>query len=303
MLFSQPSLLGRDDRLAWSNFKSNIRRKIGAGNSVLHNYVKFPKVLRMHAIFHDAHGFMGSVNNVKPGYVYSLTTEKHFRNSLFLGHFSEFYFGCWWKFSLLKISINFVFDSSKVFLLRNGRLFQLKQSVLKIFVLIAMNDAESTRSSCYYIELRLKQEQQAVDEPDFAKISQCNIGRLVFDENQERPRLVWTFLRWQYKTRSAFACNFDSLISYFHSWYFLYNVSYALWGRQQVSIRHVSAFVSLPGPYFTDAKSTNKGISTQPHCFVSVVGPAGSGNTRMTGRMISNREKFFHPALAKSSTL
>ena len=52
----------------------------------------------------------------------------------------------------------------------------------------AMQDVESKRSCGYYSELCVDQEQQVVDEPDFANISQCNIDRLVFDENdQERP--------------------------------------------------------------------------------------------------------------------
>ena len=51
-----------------------------------------------------------------------------------------------------------------------------------------MQDVESKRSSGYYSEPCVDQEQQVVDEPDFANISQCNIDRLVFDENnQERP--------------------------------------------------------------------------------------------------------------------
>ena len=54
--------------------------------------------------------------------------------------------------------------------------------------LFAMQDVESKRSSGYYSELCVDQEQQVVDEPDFANISQYNIDRLVFDEkNQERP--------------------------------------------------------------------------------------------------------------------
>ena len=54
--------------------------------------------------------------------------------------------------------------------------------------LFAMQDVESKRSSGYYSELCVDQEEQVVDEPEFANISQCNIDRLVFDENnQERP--------------------------------------------------------------------------------------------------------------------
>ena len=40
----------------------------------------------------------------------------------------------------------------------------------------------------------------------------------------------------------------------------------------------------------------NKRISTNPHCFISVVGPAGCGKTRLIGRMISNQEKIFQPS-------
>ena len=43
----------------------------------------------------------------------------------------------------------------------------------------------------------------------------------------------------------------------------------------------------------------NKRISTQPHCFVSAVGPAGSGKTRLIGRMIGNQEKIFSPSFDK----
>ena len=43
----------------------------------------------------------------------------------------------------------------------------------------------------------------------------------------------------------------------------------------------------------------NKRISTQPHCFVSVVGPAGSGKTRLIGRMIVNQAKIFSPSFDK----
>ena len=50
-------------------------------------------------------------------------------------------------------------------------------------ILFAMQDVESKRSSGYYSELCVDQEQQVVDETEFGNISQCNIDRLVFDEN------------------------------------------------------------------------------------------------------------------------
>ena len=43
----------------------------------------------------------------------------------------------------------------------------------------------------------------------------------------------------------------------------------------------------------------NKRVSAQPHCFNSVVGPAVSGKTRLTGRMLGNQEKIFSPSFDK----
>ena len=53
------------------NAKAPFGGKIGPGDSKLDNYLKFSKVLRLHAIFHDAHGYMRSFEEVGPGYVYS----------------------------------------------------------------------------------------------------------------------------------------------------------------------------------------------------------------------------------------
>ena len=60
--------------------------------------------------------------------------------------------------------------------------------------LFAMQDVESKRSSGYYIELCVDQEQKLVDEPDFGNISQRNVDRFVFDENiRERPPFCSNF--------------------------------------------------------------------------------------------------------------
>ena len=63
--------------------------KVRAGDSLLQDYLKFSKVLRLHAISHDAHGLMRSVNNVGPGNANTITTEKYFRNGMLLDHISE----------------------------------------------------------------------------------------------------------------------------------------------------------------------------------------------------------------------
>ena len=72
--------------------------KIGAGDSLLHKYLKFSKILRLHAIFHDAHDYMRRSKNVGPGCVYTIATEKYFRNSMLLGHNSGILYWTLMKF-------------------------------------------------------------------------------------------------------------------------------------------------------------------------------------------------------------
>ena len=66
------------------NSRAPFGGEIGAGDSLLHKYLKFSKISRLHPIFHDAYGYMRKRNNknVGPGYVYTLITEKYFRNSM-----------------------------------------------------------------------------------------------------------------------------------------------------------------------------------------------------------------------------
>lgn len=59
---------------------------IGPGNSCLDKYFRHFKLFRLHAIFHDAFGFMKSNYDVGPGYVYALSPKAIFANSMFLGH-------------------------------------------------------------------------------------------------------------------------------------------------------------------------------------------------------------------------
>ena len=71
------------------NSKAPFGGKIGAGDSLLHKYLNFSKILRLHAIFHDAYGFIRSNENVGPCYVFTTTIEKYFRNSMLLGHMPD----------------------------------------------------------------------------------------------------------------------------------------------------------------------------------------------------------------------
>ena len=70
------------------NLKAPFGGKIGPGDSKLDNYLKFSKILRMHAIFHDAYGYMRSFEEIGQGYVYTLTKAQSFHNNMLLGHFS-----------------------------------------------------------------------------------------------------------------------------------------------------------------------------------------------------------------------
>ncbi len=59
---------------------------IGMGNSKLDNYLKFSKVIRVHAVLHDAAGFMKEYYDIGPGYCYAIPKVPF--NSPFLGHIS-----------------------------------------------------------------------------------------------------------------------------------------------------------------------------------------------------------------------
>ena len=64
--------------------------KIGIGDSWLNVFLKFSKVLRVHAAFHDAFGFMKTQFNVGPGYCYLFPCLP---NNCLLGHISGI---CYW---------------------------------------------------------------------------------------------------------------------------------------------------------------------------------------------------------------
>ena len=80
--------------------------KIGPGDSKLDNYFSFSKILRLHTIFHDVHGYMRSFENVGPGYVYTITKTQSFRNNMLLGHVSGI---AYWTF--VKLFYRELFDA------------------------------------------------------------------------------------------------------------------------------------------------------------------------------------------------
>lgn len=58
---------------------------IGPGNSVLEKHFSKFKIVRLHAIIHDAFGYMKSTYNLGPGYCYALSIPIG-SNSCYLGH-------------------------------------------------------------------------------------------------------------------------------------------------------------------------------------------------------------------------
>ena len=68
---------------------------IGMDNSRLDYFLKHFKIFRMHAVLHDAAGYMREVHNTGPGYCYAL--ENFPINSCVLGHISGLMFCMWQK--------------------------------------------------------------------------------------------------------------------------------------------------------------------------------------------------------------
>lgn len=76
-----------DEEIVEANEKCPFGGLIGMGNSQLwlENLLNKYKVFRLHAIFHDAAGFVRSEYGTGPGYMYVCETRL---NSCFLGHIS-----------------------------------------------------------------------------------------------------------------------------------------------------------------------------------------------------------------------
>ena len=78
--------INKEINLHFINEMAEFRGLIGPGNSILDRYFRYFKLFRLHAIFHDAFGFMKSNYNVGAGYVYALSEKSICANSLFLEH-------------------------------------------------------------------------------------------------------------------------------------------------------------------------------------------------------------------------
>ena len=61
---------------------------IGPGKTYMDRCLKYFKLFRMHAVFHDAFGFMKSNSDLGPGYVYAVTEKPLFVKNMLPGHLS-----------------------------------------------------------------------------------------------------------------------------------------------------------------------------------------------------------------------
>lgn len=70
---------------------------IGMDNSKLDSFLKFSKVFRLHAVLHDAAGFVKDFHDKGPGYTYILPNNPIINNCL-VGHISGLLFCFYLKF-------------------------------------------------------------------------------------------------------------------------------------------------------------------------------------------------------------
>ena len=69
------------------NDDSKYGGRIGIGRApVLHHCLNWWKIMRVHAIYHDAFGYLKSQYDIGPGYVYAIARSAFIPNICFLGH-------------------------------------------------------------------------------------------------------------------------------------------------------------------------------------------------------------------------
>ena len=95
--------INNEIKLQFVNQLAEFGGLIGPGESKLDHFFKCSEIFRLHAIFHDAFGFMRSTYNVGPGYVYALSDKPFFANSMLLGHITGLTY--WIVLKLYKNSI------------------------------------------------------------------------------------------------------------------------------------------------------------------------------------------------------
>ena len=123
-----------------------------------------------------------------------------------------------------------------------------------------------------------------------------NLNDFIFDGNEtERPPFQFNCGCCSDKIDD----NRSFLLLYFH--YFIigaivfFSIAYLAFAENsslQTDYRH---FVNVHRLLGTKRKTMNKRIRTDPHCFISIAGPCGSGKTQLVSNMLKNQSKIFQP--------
>ena len=71
---------------------------IGVGDSYLENFLGFFKLFKLHAVLHDASGFMKTKYSTGPGYLYVFPSCPTLLNSCFIGHITGLVYCTFIKF-------------------------------------------------------------------------------------------------------------------------------------------------------------------------------------------------------------
>ena len=95
--------INNEINLQFVNHFTEFGGLVGPGESKLDHFFKCSIIFRLHAIFHDAFGFMRSTHNVGPGNVYALSDKQFFANRMLLGHITGLTY--WIVLKLYKNSI------------------------------------------------------------------------------------------------------------------------------------------------------------------------------------------------------
>ena len=74
--------------------------RFGPGNSVLHSLLNKWKIMRIHAVFHDAFGYLKSTYGLTSGYLYVCPNIRIIPNCMLLGHITGVIY--WILFAIIR---------------------------------------------------------------------------------------------------------------------------------------------------------------------------------------------------------
>ena len=126
-----------------------------------------------------------------------------------------------------------------------------------------------------------------------------NLNDFIFDGN-ETETSISVQLRLLFGQNWMQPLLFSTVHSLLHDWCDCFrHCSPSFRWEQFVANWDYRNFVNVHRLLGTNRKTMNKRIRTDPHCFVSIVGPCGSGKTQLVSNMLKNQSKIFQPCFDK----